>query len=435
VNSVLWNAFYFTAGLLITLSILIFVHELGHFMAAKRSGVRVERFSIGFGPRIVGFRRGETEYVISVVPFGGYVRMAGEDPEAESTGGDWEFLAKSKRTRALIVAAGPVMNFVLALVILICLAAAIGVETIPSSLSITVGEDSPAEEAGLRPKDAVIALNGDSVATWEAVDAVLAASLGKRIEAVVERDGVPVSTMIELRDVKSVAEVGIGVFYDAVIGNVAWRGPAHKAGLRRGDRVIRIDGAAVGGWNDLREAVLPSAGDTLDFVWERNGEQYTASVIPKEQGGSGYIEATAMFERRPAGVIESVRFGAETALWAARQVRRIPEFFGSLFRGQASSDAIGGPIRIGEVAGDALRWGLPNFLWFLALISAQLSIINLIPIPVLDGGHILLLGIETVTRRPITSRQRVIAHQIGFAFLFGFMILITLFDISRFFGR
>jgi regulator of sigma E protease len=158
-------------------------------------------------------------------------------------------------------------------------------------------------------------------------------------------------------------------------------------------------------------------------------------VIPKDRGGSGYIEATAMFERRRTGILESIGFGAETALWAAQQVRRIPEFFSSLFRGQASSDAIGGPIRIGEVAGDALRWGLPNFLWFLALISAQLSIINLIPIPVLDGGHILLLAIETVTRRPITAKQRIIAHQIGFAFLFGFMILITLFDISRFFGR
>jgi regulator of sigma E protease len=120
-------------------------------------------------------------------------------------------------------------------------------------------------------------------------------------------------------------------------------------------------------------------------------------------------------------------------VWAARQITRIKEFIAKLFRGEASSDMIGGPIRIGEIAGDTLRWGLANFLVFIAVISAQLSIINLLPIPVLDGGHLLLLGLETITRRPITAKQRIIAHQIGFAFLLAFMVLITLFDISRFF--
>ncbi|MFH1312926.1 MAG: RIP metalloprotease, partial [Candidatus Eisenbacteria bacterium] len=127
------------------------------------------------------------------------------------------------------------------------------------------------------------------------------------------------------------------------------------------------------------------------------------------------------------------KIGAGTAVWAARQIGKLKEFIANLFKGQASTDTIGGPIRIGEIAGDTLRWGLANFLVFIAVISAQLSIVNLLPIPVLDGGHLLLLGVETITRRPITTRQRIIAHQIGFAFLLTFMIAITLFDISRFF--
>jgi regulator of sigma E protease len=423
----------FVVGLGITLSILIFVHEMGHFWAAKRSGVRVERFSIGFGPKLLGFTKGETEYRLSAIPFGGYVRMSGEDPEAEQTGGDWEFLSKSRGVRAFIVIAGPAMNFLLAVVLLVGLVSVLGVETVSTRVIGTVTEDTPAWAAGLREQDEILSVGGTTVQTWNAVLETLDANLGGKVDITFLREGTTESATIDLTATDALAKVGMYVFRDATIGQVAWRGPAYAAGLRPGDRVTSIDGVAITSWKDLREQVLPSPGKQLDIVWMRDGEELTSVIVPKEDKGYGLIEAAQNVERERVGIVQSFKLGAGTAVWAARQIGRLKEFFAKLFRGQASADEIGGPIRIGEIAGDTLRWGLSNFLVFLAVISAQLSIVNLLPIPVLDGGHLLLLGLETITRRPITTRQRIIAHQIGFAFLLAFMIAITLSDISRFF--
>jgi regulator of sigma E protease len=423
----------FVVGLGITLSILIFVHEIGHFLAAKRSGVRVETFSMGFGPKIFGFTRGETEYRVSAIPFGGYVKMAGEDPEVETTGGDWEFLSKNKRVRAFIVIAGPAMNFLLAVVLLVGLVGFLGVETVSTRVVGTVVEDAPAWKAGLREWDEIQSVGGKAVGTWDEVLDALQANLGGMADVGFLREGKKESAEIDLTSVEDLSGVGIYEFRDATIGQVAWRGPAYAAGLRPGDRVVSIDGVPIRRWQDLRDQILPSPGKQMEIVWERNGRDLSSVIVPKEDSGYGLIEAAQRIERSRVGMIESVRIGVGTAVWAARQITRIKEFIAKLFRGEASSDMIGGPIRIGEIAGDTLRWGLANFLVFIAVISAQLSIINLLPIPVLDGGHLLLLGLETITRRPITAKQRIIAHQIGFAFLLAFMVLITLFDISRFF--
>ena len=423
----------FVLGLGITLSILIFVHEIGHFLAAKRSGVRVEKFSMGFGPRIVGFTRGETEYRLSAIPFGGYVKMSGEDPEGEVTGDDREFLSKSKGARAFIVIAGPAMNFLLAVVLLVGLVGVLGVETVTTRVVGTVIEDEPAWRAGLREGDEIQSVGGVDVETWDEVFEAFEEHLGGMVEVGFLRDGSEESARLDLTEAEDLSGVGMYEFRDATIGQVAWRGPAYAAGLRPGDRVVSIGGVPIESWKDLRDQVLPSPGKQLEIVWERDGRRLSSVIVPKEDNGYGLIEAAQRIERSHVGVLESLRIGSRTAVWAARQITKIKEFVAMLLRGQASTDTIGGPIRIGEIAGDTLRWGLSNFLVFLAVISAQLSIVNLLPIPVLDGGHLLLLGLETVTRKPITMKQRMIAHQIGFAFLFGFMILITLFDISRFF--
>ncbi len=431
----LWNASYFLAGLLITLSILIFVHELGHFVAAKRSGVRVERFSIGFGPKIVGFERGGTEYVISAIPFGGYVRMAGEDPSGPTTGAKWEFMSKDKKTRALIVAAGPLMNFALSIVILTMLAGLVGVEKISTRVIGKVAPDSPAARAGLRMGDVIEAVGAEKVTDWDGVMRGFEKNLGQKVEIVFQREAKPETTSIDLRNLDSFADIGIEVLREPIVGDVAWQGPAYGAGIRSGDRIVEVDGKPIATWDDLREAILPYPGDTLEIVWQRGEEIHTSRIVPKDANGFGLIEITPMIERHRANPIEALKLGINMSLWAAKQIRHVTKFFAALFGHKGSADAVGGPIRIGEVAGDALRWGISNFLWFIALISAQLSVVNLIPIPVLDGGHILLLGIESITRRPVTARQRIIAHQIGFAFLVAFMLLVTLHDILRVAGR
>jgi regulator of sigma E protease len=428
------NSIYFAAGLVITLSILIFVHELGHFLAAKRSGVRVEKFSIGFGPRLIGFTRGETEYVLSAIPFGGYVKMSGEDPEAVGVESDREFLSKSKRTRAFIVVAGPVMNFLLAIVLLTGLAGLEGIDLDGPPMRLMVAEDSPAAAAGLKDRDLVLMVNKDSVATWRQLDGALSIGLGRTIEMVIERGGRVASFSIDLSSAESILDVGIDVFYDPIIGDVAWRGPAHRAGLRGGDRILTIDGDAIGSWDDLRQKVLASSGDTLVMVWDRTGRELSASVVPREKKGYGLIEATPWIDKDRTDIWGSLIIGLRISTWAAKQISQFPRFVAELVRSGGASENVGGPIRIAMIAGDALRWGLPNFVWFLALISAQLAIVNLIPIPVLDGGHVLLLGVETVTGKPITTRQRIIAHQIGFAFLLGLMLIFTMSDIRSLFG-
>ncbi len=428
---VIVGALYFIAGLGITLSVLIFVHEFGHFLAAKRAGVRVERFSIGFGPAILKLRRGETEYVVAIVPFGGYVRMAGEDPEKPTSGAPWEFMSKSRKTRAAIVSAGPAMNFILSVVILSILAVALGVEKPPQARVGKVLPDSPAEKAGVASGDLVVMLGKEPIADWDGLVKALESNIGRSVELVVHRSGWLDTLTLDLSAIKQIQEVGISIYREPVIGGVAWRGPAHQAGLRSGDRVVSIGGVGIQTWDDLREVVIAHPGDTLEIVWERKGKIVSGLVVPKDAGGYGLIEATVRLERERLGILRSIAMGIDMSVWAASQIKQIGKFITGLLGVAPSSDAIGGPIRIGEVAGDALRWGLPNFLWFLALVSAQLSIINLIPIPVLDGGHILLLAIETINRRPVSPRQRVIAHQIGFAFLFAFMVLVTLHDIMR----
>jgi regulator of sigma E protease len=423
----------FVLGLGITLSILIFVHEIGHFLAAKRSGVRVERFSMGFGPRLLGFTKGETEYRLSAIPFGGYVKMSGEDPEVEATGDDREFLSKRKSVRALIVIAGPAMNFLLAVVLLVGLVGVMGVETVTTRVVGTVVEDEAAWKAGLREGDEILSVGGVDVATWDDVYEALEKHLGGVVDVTFLREGSKDSTRLDLTEAKDLIAVGMYEFRDATIGQVAWGGPAYAAGLRPGDRVVSINGVPIRSWKDLRDQVLPSPGKQLKIVWDRDGRELSAVIVPKDENGYGMIEAAQRIERSHVGIVETLRIGTRTAVWAAGQIAKIKEFIAMLLRGKASTDTIGGPIRIGEIAGDTMRWGLSNFLVFIAVISAQLCIVNLLPIPMLDGGHLLLLGVETITRKPITTKQRVIAHQIGFAFLFAFMMLITFFDISRFF--
>jgi regulator of sigma E protease len=158
-------------------------------------------------------------------------------------------------------------------------------------------------------------------------------------------------------------------------------------------------------------------------------------VIPREVAGYGLIDITPRIEKRPVGVPESIKIGMETTLFVSKQILQLPRLIVLFLRGEGSRDMVGGPVRIGELAGEAIRWSLATFVAFIAAMSAQLSLVNLLPIPVLDGGHLLLLGIETATRKPITRRQRIIAHQIGFAFLFALMLAVTFVDVSRYISK
>jgi regulator of sigma E protease len=294
-----------------------------------------------------------------------------------------------------------------------------------------VVENSPAWEAGLRGGDEIVSLDGIGVETWDHMLAIMTDRLGERVEMEVDRGGLVVPLSLDLRPVSDVYAVGMYDFRPAVVGDVKRGGPADLAGLQAGDRVLRIEDRKIEAWTDLSEAIRSSPAETLMIEWERNGEILSSTVTPIITEGYGMIEIYSRIEKREVGLLEAFRIGFQTTVWVAKQIFNLPRL---LLTGTAFRDVVGGPVRIGELAGESIRWGFGTFLGFIAAISAQLSLVNLLPIPVLDGGHLMLIGVETATRKPITHRQRVIAQQIGFAFLFALMVLITLVDVSRFLG-
>ena len=417
----------YVAALALMLGVLIFVHELGHFVAAKRSGVRVEVFSLGFGPRLVGLRRGDTDYVLSAVPFGGYVKMAGADPDQETTGSPHEFLSKSKAVRAAIVLAGPAMNFLLAVVMSALVTYVVGIDTITTRMVGEVLEGSPAAKAGLRVGDTVVAVGGDSVGTWDETIGKIADSLGRRTEITFEREGLTETATLDLAGLGDPYQAGMAAFSEAVIANAKIGGPAHRAGLRGGDRITSMGDSLVTSVKDVRKMVLAFPDTTLAITWERKGEVYASQVRTKNVDGRGMIEVDFRMEKRRVGLLASVVGGFRYSAWAANQFFVVMR---SLVTFKVSRDMVGGPVKIGMIAGEALRWSFVFFLNLLIYFSAQLSIINLLPIPVLDGGHLMLLGVEAARRRPISVRDRMIAQQIGFAVLVGMFLALTYNDIS-----
>jgi regulator of sigma E protease len=423
----------------IVIGVIVFVHELGHFIAAKLSGVKVETFSLGLGPRLWGFRWGETDYVISAIPFGGFVKMEGESPEeGDEAGiehGERSFLGKNKRTRAFIVSAGPAMNFLLAIVIYVILTGWMGVAVFTTREIGVVDEQGPALEAGIMPGDAVLSVDGTEITGWDHFLDILEESLGRKVEILVEREGLRHNLRLDLSSTAELMQVGIGRYIPPVVDSVSAGSPAEQAGIRAGDRITEIGGRSVYTWQDLARVVEPSSGEELAVSWMRDGDILMSTITPEEFGGIGKIgivnDLIGEYELRSVGVLESIDRGIRTAAWMSVQFLKLPRL---LLEGFPVREVIGGPVRIGEIAGETMRRGAGTFLAFIAALSAQLSLVNLLPIPVLDGGHLLLLGVEAAARRPISTRQRIIAQQIGLALLIALMLFVTMVDVSRLLG-
>lgn len=435
----------------IVLGVIVFVHEAGHFIAAKIFGVRVETFSLGFGKRLMGFTAGGTDYRISVLPLGGYVRMAGENPMDQPTGQPDEFLSKPRWQRFLIAVAGPFMNIVLAIGLLV----PVYMREYPHNpvldqpaVIAQVLPGSPAAKAGLKPLDRILDVGGHANPTWETVFLQSAVSVDRPLRLTVNRDGQILHTQLTpIPDGNDNPPlVGIAPVQVTRFGEIKADSPAARAGLKPGDRVLALDGARVldpstlveqiqAAQPGLETAKLGAIGRPVTLTVERHGQQLQLTVTPELSMNAGSRQWMIGAAFVSDTTYEHLTFS--NALHQSLQDNKrysmvIIDLVGKLVSRQASIQTLQSPIGIASVAGDAAR--APTLLPLFSLtsfISLNLGILNLLPIPVLDGGMILFLFIESLLRHDVSTRIKERVYQAGFAFLLILMTVVVYNDIVR----
>ena len=428
---------------LFVLGVLVFIHELGHFLLARWHGVRVLTFSLGFGPKILKVQRGDTEYCVSIIPLGGYVKMAGENPEDQPTGRDDEFLAKTKWQRFQILIAGPAMNIVLA-VVLLAVVLMQGADVLayldqPAVVG-AVQPGSPAERAGLRPGDLITQFGTADISTWEHLEMAVAARPEREVDVVVTRNGREERFKIrpdltELRTRNDTRfEVGtIGVLpdvYPSVLSFVPGK-PAESSGLKPGDLILAVDGERMVFRTQVAEAIAKKPGDKpIEFRIRRDGVEQTISITPYREGDRTLVglymsEATRSFTPSP---IEAIGLSVQRNIEMSGLILNTLK---DLFTGEASPKQLMGPVGIAQLSGESAQAGWIALLTLMASISLNLGLLNLMPIPVLDGGHIFIMAIETISRRDFSLAVKEKMLFVGFVLLMTLMVTVIYNDLTR----
>jgi regulator of sigma E protease len=433
---------------IIVLGFLIFVHEAGHFFVAKIFRVRVLIFSLGFGKRLFGFRRGDTDYRVSLIPLGGYVRMAGDTPEdvigaaderdypagSPPIGDSGDFLSKPKWQRFLILLAGPAMN------ILVAVAFLTGLNMTPTEVtrdflpiigSVTPGK--PAAEAGLQVGDRIVAANGEPIATWDDFRMAISVRPGSPVRLTYLRNGQTLNTTVvperELTNFGSTGRAGVGPFIEPEVGKVFPGSAAEKAGLRTGDRIVEVNGAEiVQWWPDLDKAMEAASKTGGDVTVFRGGNRLTLPLPSHVEGSPAYPGFTPPTEIRDFGFAQALN---ESVKQNAKMLNLVFVTLGRMFRAEGSVQDFSGPISIARISGEMLRTGWQAVVFLMATISLQLGILNLLPIPVLDGGHIMILGVEGIARRDLSIRVKERIQQVGFALLAALMLVVLYNDVIQ----
>jgi regulator of sigma E protease len=432
-------------AMILVVGVMVLVHEWGHFVVARLFGVRVDVFSIGFGPRLTGWRRGPTDYRISALPVGGYVKMAGDTPDEERTGSPDEFLSKPRWQRALIIVAGPAMNVVSALVIFFLLFYGYGVPqaVYMSKPAVLAGvpKDSPAAKAGLRAGDRLVEVNHIPIATWEDVAKGLEAGKSReRAELVYERagerfDAAPQADPAKMDTLQAAALVGYAenpVQLEAVLPGR----PADRAGLKVGDRILSVDGAPVVSRDQFVDTIEGSGGRLLNITVLRDGQTLSIPVqampetLPdgRKTWRIGVQPVPAEFRYRRLSLWESADRAGEQTFGLTGLI------FGTvaqLISGRASIREVEGPVGIMRYSGEAAKRGLYELAFLTAGISLNLAILNLLPIPILDGGHIFLLLLEGIRRRDFSQVFRERFLQVGMVFLLLLFVIVMYNDIRK----
>jgi regulator of sigma E protease len=450
----------------VVLGLLIFVHELGHFLTAKWVDIEVPRFSIGFGPKILGFRRGETEYVLSALPLGGYVKMAGMEeleaiegpatpaanqppnaPVEAKPRGPRDFESKSLPARVLVISAGVIMNLLFAFFLFTVIGFVWGVPYVPPPVVGGVTEEwlTPGSEslARLKAGTRIVSIGNRSVQDFGDVRMELSTARPGPLEIhVQDAPAIPI-TVPRGDSLRAVLARSLEpeMPFDPIISLVNDESPAALAGLKVGDRVVSVANTPISSWQEFVAIVEANPGQAIPLTVMRDDQQVAVTIVPEVRTlpdghrygriGVGGPASELTPPRRATGPVQAVAYGAsETWRWTRLTV----DFLSGIFTGRHSPRSIGGPGMIVQISGQAARAGLQAFLHFMALLSVNLAVLNLLPIPVLDGGHLLFLGVEAVRGRALSMQQRLRLSQVGFVVILAIMVFAIGNDLLRWIG-
>jgi len=417
------------AKLVFWLGMAILVHELGHFLAAKLFGIRVIKFSIGFPPRLFGFRRGETEYVLSAIPVGGYVKLSGEDWDEKATDSH-DLMAKPWWVRIIVYASGVVMNVALAfLLFYVHLVRGVEIGNYPAVLG-AVHHGSSGESAGLKAGDRIIEADGKPVSGWnEFAEIVGKAGPGAKVALRLER-----GKRIVSRELSFTRNSGLEPFVEPVVGFVMPAQPARKAGMAAGDRIISIQGKRITQWNEVSRAIGAAKPGPIKMKVDRAGKSVVITVTPKkdplaDRAVIGISPAAPSYDRKRFSPVKSAIYSAEE-IWiitgeVVKVVWKVVTFKVKF------AEAMGGPVLIAQLGYEKAREGIWELLHYIGVLNVQLVIANLLPIPMLDGGMILLALWEGARRRRLSMKTYQNLTTVGFAFLIALILLATYHDFRR----
>ena len=418
------------------LGVLIFVHELGHFLMARRIGVRVLTFSLGFGPKLLSFRRGDTEYCISAVPLGGYVKMAGESAEDARTGAQDEFMSKTKWQRFQVLIMGPVMNLALALVVM-ALVLYQGAQ-VPAfeDHPVVIGSFTPtsvAAAAGLQPGDRIVMVDDVPVRDWDEFSLAILPKAHRTVTIVAERNGQPVTArMVPAAFGKfEMAEIGVLPLMRPQVSTVNAGEPAEQGGLRPGDVILAVGNERAPSRDRVIELIKANDGASLTFEVLRAGQAQKVTVSPRKTDGIVRIGAQiSPWELRTVepGLLEAFKLSAQRNWeWSKLILKTLV----GLFTRETSVKQLMGPVAIADLSGAAAQQGWVQLFSLMAMISLNLGLLNLMPIPVLDGGHIAILALEGLSRRDFSIKMKEKMMLAGFVLLLMLMVTVIYNDLTR----
>ena len=458
--------FFYIVPVAVILGFMIFIHELGHFMVAKALGVRVEQFAIGFGKRLIGFRKGETDYRINAIPLGGYVKMSGENPMDEHTGDPAEFMSHSRWHRFLIAIAGPMMNILLAVVLLTVVYRVHYEYPASKDEPAVVGwveHDSPAAKIGIQRGDRIVQIAGVQDPTWGDVMSKDLISPNQPLDIVIQRGAQTIEKQIvpEAVTVNQVGSAGWHPDEPVIVGSLERGMPAEKAGIREGDKIIAMDGQPIISIESMIQSLQQTRDKAINFTVVRGTQTAnfmiqpvlapTGPPLPAHQGWFDALLRRLGFggsaERKPEDhyrigftyspemKVGSLPLGEafkhSLADNRANSVMLL-DLVGKLVQGKISPKTISGPIGIAQVAGEAAQEkGWTPLIEITSMISLNLGVFNLLPIPIMDGGVILLLFIEAVMRRDISLQIKERIYQAAFVFLILFAAMVIYNDIAK----